>query len=124
MKRWIAAILAAFLILSGCAAQDAPSTTPESARTEPVQADPAEAASDAAPDDASDDTAAEAPLAADDLPESCRAYFDTAARCGPAEAVEGTHAAANASDGVSPVYGVHLPEASLPICGRARAQTA
>ena len=110
MKRWIAAVLAGLLILSGCAAQDAPSTTPEPARTEPVQADPAEAAADAAPDDSSEDVTAETPLAADDLPESCRAYFDTAARCGPAEAVAGTHAAANASDGVSPVYGVHLPD--------------
>lgn len=110
MKRWVAAILAAFLILSGCTAQDAPSTTPEPAQTEPVQADPAEAASDAAPDDSSEDVTAETPLVADDLPESCRAYFDTAARCGPAETVEGTHAAANASDGVSQVYGVHLPD--------------
>ena len=110
MKRWIAAVLAGLLILSGCAAQDAPSTTPEPARTEPVQADPAEAAADAAPDDSSEDVTAETPLAADDLPESCRAYFDTAARCGPAEAVAGTHAAVNASDGVSPVYGVHLPD--------------
>ena len=97
-------------VLSGCAAQDAPSTTPEPAQTEPVQADPAEAASDAAPDDSLEDVTAETPLVADDLPESCRAYFDTAARCGPAETVEDTHAAANASDGVSPVYGVHLPD--------------
>lgn len=110
MRRWIAVVLAVLLILGGCAAQDAPSTPSEPAQAEPVQAGPAGAASDAAPDDSSEDVTAETPLAADDLPESCRAYFDTAARCGPAEAVAGTHAAANASDGVSQVYGVHLPD--------------
>ena len=110
MKRWIAVILAALLILSGCAAQDAPSAPSEPAQAEPVQAEPAEAASDVVPDDPSEDAAAETPLTADDLPESCRAYFDTAAHCGSAEAVEGTHAAANASDGVSQSYGVHLPD--------------
>ena len=47
--------------------------------------------------------------AAGDLPASCLLYVDTADQCGPAEAFSAAQPAARASDGVSSVYGVHLP---------------
>ena len=73
MKRRIACILALLIALSGCAAGDVPQPEPA-----PVVTAPAESAPDTAPETPADEP--EAP--ADALPESCRVYYDTAARCG------------------------------------------
>ena len=78
MKRWIVCILALLVALSGCAARE----VSPSVQTETI--------SDAAPEalpEAMEEPAEEPEAPADELPESCRVYYDTAARCAKARQV-------------------------------------
>ena len=51
-------------------------------------------------------------LTAEDLPESCRQWFDIAANSGPAEAVSQLPFAEKGHDCTSEIYGVHMPDGS------------
>lgn len=51
-------------------------------------------------------------LTAEDLPESCRQWFDIAANSGPAEAVSQLPFAEEGQNCTSEIYGVHMPDGS------------